>query len=198
MAKRKKGAGPSLDKGVAFTVIPATKKALTSITEEVRAIPEFKETEFVSVSPQQFAGSEKGESFLLEISEKWEDSYCPYVTIRDISILKTAKAVKLREKISSEEMSLESIKKRTDAGSFKSKLAGCASCESKVNRKYIKDSICPVCGVDMRAPSAAASIEKKEENLRRLRIKLSVELADHAGEAPLRYLVAVPKAAAVK
>ena len=40
--------------------------------------------------------------------------------------------------------------------------------------------------------SSDINIRRKEENIRKLKVKLSVECSKHADEAPLRYLVAVP------
>lgn len=193
MARKKKaGCGPSMESGVGFCVVPATKKALEKTIEEVRTEKRYATTELISLSPQQFAGKAAAEKYLLENAEKWSDRYCPYVSIRNTDELKLPKIEDLRKKIVSEKLSLEKLKARTDAATFKSKLAGCPECESKVNRKYIKDSRCPVCGSSLRAPSAEKSIAKKEAGITKLDVKLRSECIKHASEAPLRYLVAVP------
>ena len=175
-----------------YRVVPANKKALGKVISSVREKPEFAKAELVSISPQQFAGAAAGKKYLEENCDKWEDKCCPYVSVRNTDELKTPKIEELRSRITSEEMALSALKSKTDPAFFKSRLAGCTSCESKVNRKYIKDSKCPVCGADMRSPSAAESIKRKEESIQKLKIRLSGECAKHAGEAPLRYLVAVP------
>lgn len=62
----------------------------------------------------------------------------------------------------------------------KSKTIGCTKCESKVNRSYLRDTRCPVCGTDLwsktaieRMNRAEAKICKAKEKLRNYKPKTS-------------------------
>ena len=185
MAKRK-SAGPKIEAGIKFEIVPANRKALSKIGEAHPGI------EFVSFSPQQFAGRAIAQEHLIENADKWSGKYAPFVMIRDTASLKLPKIKDLRERIALEEKALDDFMKKTDAGSFKSKLAACSKCDSRVNRKYIKGSRCPVCGENMRSKTANKTILVKEEKIRSLKARHSDECLKHVQEAPLKYLVAVP------
>lgn len=182
--------GPRKADSHKFVVVAANKKAL----ERVRAgceKPEKMEC-MQLLSPEQFVGRESGEAHILSSSKRWGGRYCPYVFIRDIEAVQTPKTKDLRARIKAEEKALKEFVSRTDISRFKAKLVTCTSCESKINKDYILNSICPVCNTSLRSKSTAASIYSKEEKIKMLRRKLSDELVKHSDEAPLRYLVFVP------
>lgn len=184
--------GPSIDIGVEYVVVPANRKAIDRLiaTLDIAPVP----AESVKMlSPEQFIGKAAGERYLSDNSAKWSGKFCPFVTIRDIDALATPKVKELKKKIKAEEKSLADTLARTDVGNFKARLVTCEQCESKINREYIKESMCPVCGHDMRSKTALQSVESKNNRIKRYRDKLTMECIKHADEAPLRYLVVVPK-----
>ena len=183
-------AGPSVKTGIDFAVVPANKKALSKLQAEST---HSKLLETISlISPVHFAGVEEGKTFLLENSDKWDGKYAPFVTIRDIESVKTQKAKDLKKRLKAEEAGLAEAVKKSDVSLFKAKLITCSRCESKVNKSYIKDSVCPVCGKDLRSKSTLSSLKAKEKKVETIRKRLADEQKAHAEEAPLRYLVVVP------
>lgn len=192
MPRKKKTYGPSLEGGIEYAVIPATKKALLNLRESFSGNPKLIE-KMTMISPVDFIGEKRGREFIEERASSWENTYVPYVIIRDLSALKTPKADALRKKLADEEGSLKEALKKIDVSGFKAKLVTCPECESKVNKNYVKECICPVCAADLRSKSSVQMIERKQAKIKRARMALDTELAKTSSKAPLRYLVAMPK-----
>ena len=171
MAKsRSKITGPVIDDGIEFAVIPCNKKALEKLRDFHGGDAGLLNTMRL-ISPIQFAGKRAGELCIKDAASSWSGKYCPYVTIRDTDSLNTPKAKELRAKIRREEEALAALLEKTDVTSQKAKLIGCMKCDSKVNKQFIKDSVCPVCGNGLRSKSANASIFSKEQKIASLKRK---------------------------
>lgn len=191
-AKKKKEYGPMISEGIKVIVSPPRKSSLNKLKEEFKGDARKVET-FLMISPLDFKGRDKGEEFLMERAAAWEGRCVPFVTIRDIDSLKTEKILALKKKLSDEEASLEETVKKTDVSSFKAKLVTCPECESKVNKNYVKNSLCPVCGKDLRSKTTVKTIEGKKAKIKRAKTLLRNELVKNADKAPLKYLVVMPK-----
>ena len=190
--KTKVSYGPDIKDGVIYKVIPANRSALNRVKASLGDKERLMES-VIMLSPEQFKSKEEGVKYLIDNAEKWSGKFCPFVVIRDIDNISTTKATILLEKIKAEERALAETVDKTDVSNFKARLITCETCESKINRTYIKGSICPVCGNDMRSKTAIKTIENKRARIQRYKDKLYDEWKKHAAEAPLRYLVAVPK-----
>lgn len=68
---------------------------------------------------------------------------------------------------------------------FKAEFIGCKRCGSKVNRKYLRSNMCPVCNFDLRSDTVKKTIEdaykrvlKVEEQIKEEKLKLVNKKAD--------------------
>ena len=190
--KKAKTLGPDIQDGVRYEVIPANKRALSklqgSLSEKTNLVKTMK-----MLSPEQFTGRADGERYLRRNADKWSGEFCPFVVIRDIDSLSSPKIKDLRKKIEDKEKGLADTISKTDVSCFKAKLVTCEKCESRINRNYIRDSLCPVCSNDMRSKSANQSIASKRAKIQRYKDRLYEECVKNASDAPLKYLVVVPE-----
>lgn len=66
--------------------------------------------------------------------------------------------------------------------SFKAEYIGCSVCGSKVARKYLRSSVCPVCRADMRSETTKKTLESYETKIRDLNDQLERERRKQAGK----------------
>lgn len=192
MPRKKKTYGPSLDKGVTYKVVPATKAALKKLREEFKGEPRLVEN-MTSISAVSHVGKKEGIEAIESKAASWENTYCPYVTIQDVDALKTQKTDQLKERIKREEAALKKLVASADVTKQKAALITCKNCTSKIARGWIRESVCPVCGFSLISPTAGVRIENKKQAIRNLKAALESEKRKRRDFAPLRYLVAMPK-----
>ena len=103
-----------------------------------------------------FASLEAAKDYLCGID--WSGKYTPVVAFRDtesvvrkMDIKPSKKLENLQARYVKECDKRMVLKNKTDCRNFKAKLITCPGCESKINKKYIKNCKCPLCDEDLRS-----------------------------------------------
>lgn len=126
----------------------------------------------------------------------WERKYNPIVAFRDVdlkNIKKTKKIENLELRKEKENEKLLEYYRKTDVKNFKAKLITCPKCESKINKDYINNCICPLCKTDLRSETTKKTIERYESNIEKLEEEIKKEnkklIKKVKDKAPIKYLL---------
>lgn len=127
--------------------------------------------------------------YCLENAEKW--SYAIAVKYRpdgkDSRVLANMKE-KLRELIEQRDNLARSLQDAINEA--KSKTIGCTSCESKINRKFVKRAKCPVCDELLLSQTAINRIRSSNEKVEKLKKKVKDREIQESAKNEPRWLVA--------
>lgn len=135
-----------------------------------------------------FGSHEEAEETLNRLFPKWSRKYNVAVAYYDVTAATgTKKLQNLKFRLEKEKGKLQSYTEKTDCKNFKAKLITCSSCESKINKDYIKGSRCPVCRTDLRSKTVIDTTKRYRENIRDLTKK--VEAEQKKQKLPVKYLV---------
>ena len=120
----------------------------------------------------------------------WERNYNILIPFKDVDSLKKSKKLQsLEERLNKEKKKLEDYKDKTDCKTSKSKLITCPNCESKINKKYIRNSRCPLCNQDLRSKTTIETIKRYEENIKKLKKEIQLEKEKASDKAKTKYLL---------
>ena len=126
----------------------------------------------------------------------WERKYNPVVAFRDVdlkNIKKTKKIENLELRKEKEKGKLLDYYQKTNVKNFKAKLITCPKCESKINKDYINNCICPLCKTDLRSETTKKTIARYEKNIEDLSKEIKVEnkklINKVKNKSPIKYLL---------
>lgn len=132
-----------------------------------------------------------------EATQAIEDRYAEWVKNCNVVVAfydtdaakQTKKLENLMTRFKKEEQKLSDYVEKTDCKNFKAKLITCPSCESKINKKYIRRSSCPLCHADLRSKTVIDTTNRYCENIKKLKKEITQEQNKQKDRLPVRYLV---------
>ena len=130
-------------------------------------------TESIRFRNMTFDSYEEARDFIEEhdnvsyggIAVKFKDSYD----------LKNKKIIGLENRIQEIKKTKLEYAKKNFVGNRKSAFIGCPICESKLNRKYLKDNFCPVCGEDLRSNTVRDTLDRYYRRIKELEKQIREE-----------------------
>lgn len=130
------------------------------------------------------------EEYCISKGHIWARNYNVIVAFRDTSCAKNTKRIQtLEERKNKEIVKLNEYTKSHSISSFKSKLITCPNCESKINKNYIHNDICPLCRTDLRSDTTKTTLARYKSNIKKLEKEIAQEKAKHKEKLPIHYLV---------
>ena len=138
------------------------------------------------------------------ICESWEDAkgriegwdlgfYSDHaVQFKDKSALKPTKQMEdVKRQIAETRAKKDKFIEEHMPNRVKAEFIGCKNCNSKIAKKYLKYTHCPVCRADLRPKSTIELIEGYDEKIAELRKKYSELQKKQTGKCPVKWLVKV-------
>lgn len=120
----------------------------------------------------------------------WNRKYNPAFAFYDTSQVKTTKKLQtLETRLIKEKEKLNEYVKKTDCSSFKAELITCPNCKSKINKKYIYNSHCPLCRTDLRSKTVIDTTNRYRENIKALTQQIREEKIKQKKSLPVKYYV---------
>lgn len=137
-----------------------------------------------------FDSEEDAEEYCNSKSHLWARNYNVMVPFRDTSCAKNTKRIQtLEERKNKEIEKLTEYQKTHSIASFKSKLITCPKCESKINKNYIHNDICPLCRTDLRSDTTKTTLARYKSKIKKLEKEIVQEKAKQKEKLPIHYLV---------
>jgi len=102
-----------------------------------------------------------------------------YAVKYKIGIKPSAKMESLKKKIAMKEEKLKAYEEVHLSRKFETEFVVCASCRSRISRKYIKPPLCPVCGEDMRGEAVLKKAEALRQSVQALKVSYEREARRH-------------------
>lgn len=97
----------------------------------------------------------------------------------------------LRARLADTNAKFNELNNQIAAQTFKAQFVGCRGCGSKLNKKYIKSNICPVCRADMRSDTTLARLSGYREKINKLCDELRKEEQKLATKCDAKWLVKI-------
>lgn len=120
----------------------------------------------------------------------WNRKYNATFAFYDTSQVKTTKKLQtLETRLIKEKEKLNEYVKKTDCSSFKAELITCPNCKSKINKKYIYNSHCPLCRTDLRSKTVIDTTNRYRENIKALTQQIREEKIKQKKSLPVKYYV---------
>lgn len=137
---------------------------------------------------------ESAREFTREKERGWHDRCTAVVPFREIAkSSNTKKLDSLEERLNKEKEKLNSFIIKEDVKNRKSKLIGCPRCNSKINKDYIRNNSCCVCGNELRSETVLNRIAGYENNIQKLKEEIVKEkekiASKKSNEIDTKYLV---------
>lgn len=120
----------------------------------------------------------------------WNRRYNVAFAFYDTSKAKTTKKLQtLEARLIKEKEKLNEYIKKTDCSNFKAELITCPNCKSKINKKYIYNSHCPLCRTDLRSKTVIDITNRYQENIKALTQQIREEKSKQKKSLPVKYYV---------
>lgn len=139
--------------------------------------------------PDKIFGSyEEADEAIKRLFSDWSRKYNVAVAYYDETAAKDTKKIKtLKFRLEKEQEKLQSYTEKADCKNFKAKLITCSSCESKINKAYIRNSRCPLCHADLRSKTVIDTTKRYKDKIRTLSKELVAEQKKQ--KLPVKYLI---------
>lgn len=171
--------------------------AYSEISEAIRANADLEEFPNMGESvmpikhlmPDKVFGSyEEADEALNRLFSEWSRKYNVAVAYYDETAAKDTKKIQnLKLRLEKEQEKVQLYTEKSDCKNFKAKLITCSSCESKVNKDYIKNSRCPVCHADLRSKTVIDTTKRYKDKIQTLSKELEAEQKKQ--KLPVKYLI---------
>lgn len=136
-----------------------------------------------------FSNYEQAADYCLDNAEKW--SHAIAVKFKEKPKY-SAKLIKMKEAHSKTIHAYRELetKLKTDIKNAKSKTIGCQSCESKVNRSYVNNGSCPVCGESLLSNTATDHLKNAQDKIKKQKELIDQRIKEENEKGDVKWLIA--------
>ena len=120
--------------------------------------------------------------------EEWGRKYNIMVAFHDNTAVKPNKKMEdIMKRIDETTSKKIEYMKKNDVSTFKADYIGCPGCGSKINKKYIQYSKCPLCGKDLHSKTTKETLKRYNDKISELKKKMKEESKKR--KLPVHYLI---------
>lgn len=135
-----------------------------------------------------FESEEKARAFIDAVDNGWYDDHA--VRFIDYSgATETAKMKEYEAKVAELVKGEREYQQAHSVKTFQAEFIGCKSCGSKLSKKHLMGSICPLCRADLRSPTTLAKIKWYQDKITEYRQRIEAEKRKQKSKAKIKWLV---------
>ena len=108
------------------------------------------------------------------LNSRHEDN-CDLSYICTYDYKRSSTYISLKNRLKAQKKKLKDYEHVHSCKQFKAKLIGCPNCGSKVNKDFIKNEECPICGTNLQSPTTRKTIEGYKAAIRELEKQIKAE-----------------------